>query len=248
MLGYLLRSSRRALFCLALFGPQLLWAQSLPAIFVSDQQATLAAERSGLLLKLPVTPGDKVKKGDVLAVFDTSELNRELATSRAQRNFLLDEIKATERLTQQGMANAGDLARLKKDADIALANILWLKQQTQRATLKAPFNGTVIDTQSNAHEWMQAGQPVLKLLAEDQLTLLTSAPEALAVSLRVGDKFPVHLVALNQTVEAILAAVLPQVDVQSSTVTLRLKPMLNEALAPQVFAGMKAVIQLDEAQ
>jgi RND family efflux transporter MFP subunit len=234
------------LLCLVLVWPALLQAQPLPAIFVAEQQAVLAAERPALLKSLPVKVGEQVEKGQLLAVFDSGELERDLATSRAQRNYLLDEITATERLIQQGMAKAGDLAKLKKDADIALANILWLKGQASRARLTAPFSGTVVALHANAHEWLQTGQPLLKLVAEDDLSLVTSVQEQMAANLQIGTVYLVKIMALKTQIKAKLTAVLPQVDVQSGTVDIRLKPLFVDGQAAAVFPGMRAQLSLLE--
>lgn len=250
MLGLIIRSrsgdylSGAGLCFGLLFWSAVAWSQPLAAIFVADQQATLAAERASVLTELAVKVGDRVEQGQLLAVFDSSDIERDLATNRAQRNYLLDEIKATERLTQQGMANAGDLARLKKDADIALASILWLKQQAKRARLSAPFSGTVVETHANAHEWMQAGQPLLKLVAEEQLSLVTSVLEQDVDALQPDAVYAVKVLALGKEIKAKLVAVLPQVDVQSGTVDIRLKPIFANGQSRHIFAGMKAQLSL----
>lgn len=75
MLGLITRSrsgdylSGAGLCFVLLFWSTSSWSQPLAAIFVADQQATLAAERASVLKEFTVKIGDRVKKGQLLAVF-----------------------------------------------------------------------------------------------------------------------------------------------------------------------------------
>lgn len=233
------------LLCACALWPTFLSAQSLAAIFVAEQQAVLSAERSTRLLELRVKPGDQVEAGELLAVFDTSDIDRDLKIQQAKHRYLLAEVKAAQRLLKQGMTNAAELAERERDAAIAEANIQWLSQQQARGRLRAPFAGTVIELGASAHEWMQAGQALLKLLATDNLSLSTSVSEAQAQQLKLGQQLLLTIPALQTTARATVEAILPEVDVQSATVVLRLRPQLSEALSASVFAGMRAELSLD---
>jgi multidrug efflux pump subunit AcrA (membrane-fusion protein) len=85
----------------------------------------------------------------------TTELRRQqLAKHRAE--LQIDRSRLDLRVAQM-TANV-------QDAAVQAAEVRMLRRQ-----IKAPFDGTVIEVLKNANEWVNAGEPVLRLIQLDEL-------------------------------------------------------------------------------
>jgi membrane fusion protein (multidrug efflux system) len=144
---------------------------TLPAGLVADQQTLVYARASGYVNRWLVDIGDKVKKGQLLLVLDTPELDQQLAQSRAslqQKIAALEQAKANRdyaRITARREANLfarllisaqeNDQAQTQAavweanvraaQADVAAqrANVAQLEQLVSFGKVYAPYDGTI---------------------------------------------------------------------------------------------------------
>lgn len=152
-----------------------------PGELVPAHPSVVRAPMDGVVDQVLVTPNQKVKAGTALFSLDKAGLearlavaNQTLATAQAeyrqQAQQALFDTKSKSRLaTVQGSIG-------EKEAEVA-----YLRQQTERATLTAPADGIVLmDAPS---EWI--GRPVVT--GERLATLATEGDEELEAWLALGD-------------------------------------------------------------
>jgi RND family efflux transporter MFP subunit len=122
-------------------------ALTLPAGLVADSQTLVYARANGYVRRWLVDIGDKVKKGQLLLVLDTPELDQQLAQSRA---VLLQKVAALA----QAKANR-DYARItaRREADL-FAKLLISAQENDQAQTQA----TVWEANVNSAEADVAAQ------------------------------------------------------------------------------------------
>ncbi|HWE24517.1 MAG TPA: efflux RND transporter periplasmic adaptor subunit [Myxococcales bacterium] len=105
-------------------------ALTLPAGLVADSQTLVYARANGYVRRWLVDIGDKVKKGQLLVVLDTPELDQQLAQSRA---LLLQKVAALA----QAKANR-DYARITARREAGLfAKLLISAQENDQAQTQA---------------------------------------------------------------------------------------------------------------
>jgi RND family efflux transporter MFP subunit len=101
------------------------------------RQEDLSFSSTGTVTRVPVSVGDKVKKGDVLAAIDRTSLQAQLDAAEAQ-------VTAAEtQLSEDSGASATQLAADRASLASAESDLDAAQEALEDATLRAPFSGTV---------------------------------------------------------------------------------------------------------
>ena len=131
----------------------------LPGRTEPAEQARIFSRATGTVRERPVDIGDRVQEGDILAVIDIPEIDRELesakaavdqaiaraeiARSTAKRSAGLAEARAvSQEISEQREASA---AELEAAVRMTRAEVGRLEELQKFAVVRAPFRGTVID-------------------------------------------------------------------------------------------------------
>lgn len=120
-------------------------------------RAVVKAKVAGTVLEVTARPGDSVKSGQVLARFETNDLESTLAqrdsnvaAARAQLSLAEQTLAKTQELSQRGFATRAAFEKSQSDVASARANLQGMLAQTdtaksalRNAELIAPFDGIV---------------------------------------------------------------------------------------------------------
>ncbi|WP_148218190.1 efflux RND transporter periplasmic adaptor subunit [Opitutus terrae] len=125
-------------------------------------QTTLPALVSSRLLEVPVREGESVTQGQVLARFDTRDIQLQLVQAEQEYERSLVESDAA--------MNAGNEAQMqiaRLNADKAAAMAEKLRLDLSRAVVRAPFDGIVLGAQTlstRVGEVLRLGEPALHVV------------------------------------------------------------------------------------
>lgn len=145
-----------------------------PCRIVPEQINTVSAPYQGMIAKVFVLPGDRVKAGQLLIQIDTREL-------LIEKNRILSEIAST-----CIEANAFLRDRKQQDAFLLQAQIRVLntdlqliEQQLQRANIRALEDGVVLPTEIHRRvgQFVNLGEPLLEVADENCWHLEIDTPE-----------------------------------------------------------------------
>jgi RND family efflux transporter MFP subunit len=163
-------------------------------VLISDEEIKLSFKTGGIVAKIPVREGDRVRKGDVLATLDLSEISAQvnLASigyekslrdySRA-KNLFADSVSTLEQM--QNSASALNAA--KSTLDIARFNLA-------HSEIVAPGNGIILKQFVNTGELVSSGYPVFLFGSSDKnWKLKTGLSDRDIVRINPGDSAIVSL-------------------------------------------------------
>jgi RND family efflux transporter MFP subunit len=174
-------------------------------------EVTIGADAVGRLLRVNVEEGDVVKKGQVLAEIDASDLiaSRDEAKARleeavAERHLAQLNADRKARLFAEGVIPAFDRDAASRDVEITQARIETVSASIRRldATIAktlmiAPISGTVTSRTVNAGQMVDRGDPAFIVADLDRVRIEGEAHEAdadrVAISAKVeirADGFP----------------------------------------------------------
>lgn len=165
------------------------------APFVS---ASIYAKTSGFLKEIRVDKGSVVKAGQVLAVLESPELERDTQALKADADNKASYARRLAQLGGQGIVSARDLEDAEAAARIArekLASQAVLLGYTQ---VLAPFAGVVTQRFADPGAMIQNGgassaaQPLLALAQVGRLRVAFYLDQAVAGHARVGQPVAVH--------------------------------------------------------
>jgi RND family efflux transporter MFP subunit len=249
----------------------LAWAQeAVPVAVVSPRPAqvtdelrltgTLTAERSarlsprvdGLVSRVRVDAGDRVKAGAALIDLDSAVAS--LALERAKAGTTEARARSDEanrlavearRLVAEKHLPQTELARRDADAKLAAAALAasaaFEREQAElvrRHTVPAPFSGVVARRLTDVGEWVARGTPVIDLVATDRVRLDVQAPQERFAAIRedaVVQVFPDSL--SGESLPGRIEARVPVSDPSARTFLVRI---LVDGAAGRLLPGTSA--------
>src|SRR5688572_3491124 len=175
-------------------------------------QSVLAAQEDGLVLAMMREAGDPVRAGEVVARLDDTRARIDvdgaqalLARRRAdvaERRTEVDKALRDRRRIEESYQRASSSqqefddahtraaaaeARLAQgEADLATAEAELARARKRLADMQitSPFDGRVVQKRTEAGQWVQAGDPVVEVVALDWIDAWLDVPEGLEEGLR----------------------------------------------------------------
>jgi RND family efflux transporter MFP subunit len=195
-------------------------------------RSVVAAEVAGLAREVKARRGKSVRKGDVLAVLRDAELDEELEAAGTEVRLAEAELEKAradlvraEDLVNKGVSPIEQRDATKRDAQVweqrlakARSVVRGLEDRVSRQTVRAPFDGVVVEEHVEVGEWVLKGGPVAEVSDLTSVLVRVPVPEQYVVEISRGQKVPVHFDALPKSqFRGTVAAVIPMGDPQART-------------------------------
>jgi macrolide-specific efflux system membrane fusion protein len=119
-----------------------------------------------------VKSGDKVQQGQIIAELDVSDLAGQLKQKRLQTRK--DELTMIESLRKADELSSDQLEQAKIDFELKREEYNKLVDQVSKATLVAPFSGTIVSVKSKKGDTVKSDQSVATIADLGQLTVAAS--------------------------------------------------------------------------
>jgi len=161
----------------------------VPGTVVSRNDARLSAEVNGRLLEV-ADVGTIARRGDELAkIEDTTfrlridELKAEVESAEARLRYLESEEGRYVKLAKSNLAAATKLEETRSDRDVssgdlrvAKSRLAQLQDQLDRTSIRAPFDGIVVERLMMPGERVEVGRNVVRIVDQQHLEVITRAP------------------------------------------------------------------------
>lgn len=234
--------------------------------------AEVASRSTGLLEDVRVRIGDRVARGDLLAVVDTAQLRQQIAEANAlgaaataserraaaQLRSAQSELQRTEPLLSQQLVSPQEVDALRSRSDSlsaeaeaaqaqrdqARARVALLSQQIRDARVVAPFDGAVAERYLDPGAVVQPGTKVLRIVRSGPLRVQFRVPERDVGRLANGLAFEVTTQATgDRRFRGTIARA--SAEVSRSDRTVAVEGVLDEE-APELRPGMfaEAIVSL----
>lgn len=168
-------------------------AISLPGVIAAGTEETRAFQVGGRLLERRVSLGDPVRRGDMLARLDDSDLRLGLEAAEAERAAAATAFdKAKESLGRVVSLQSDGWAsiRASDDAQVAFEEARGRLERSQRtemlarnnldyATIRADADGVVTREFAEAGQVVAPGQPIIRIAQDASRQAIVAVPEGL---------------------------------------------------------------------
>lgn len=212
---------------------------------VARRQATVAAEVTGRLIDVRVEEGQRVRRGEVLAVLEPTLARADLGSARARAAAADADLAEAQRvrdrtasLSQQGYASDAAMTAAQSRYDLALAQRNAAHSEAQRASaqlsryeIRAPFSGVVTNKAAQPGEIISPVSAGGGFTRTGVCTIVDMS--SLEIEVDVSEAY-IARVTDNQRVEAVLdaypevtfpahvVATIPSADRSKATVRVRI--------------------------
>ncbi|MES0874808.1 efflux RND transporter periplasmic adaptor subunit [Sinimarinibacterium thermocellulolyticum] len=213
------------------------------ATLQAEDEATVTAKQSGVIERVLVEEGERVRAGQVLAKLETERLELELARAKATLDQLEQDFRRNELVYARKLIAREVYERAKYELDGARASFELARLALQEAEIKAPFDGVVSLRHVKVGNTIQAGSPAFRITRMDRLEAQIFVPERDIHKLAPGQ--PATLVVdawPDKRFQGRILRVNPVVDAATGTVkvTVAMAPDQPE-LRPGMFGRVEIV-------
>ena len=118
----------------------------------ADTKADLSPKITSKVIALYVTEGDTVKKGQVLARLDRTDLDAQLADAKASWVNARAEAKRQHALLAAGLTSQSSVDAANASEASTEARVRYVEAQEDYAEIRAPFSGKVIAKRAHVGE------------------------------------------------------------------------------------------------
>ena len=176
---------------------------SVQATIKTDQNMVLMPEFSGRVLKIYTKEGERVQKGQVLAVIDDGGLKEQLEVLRSQ--FLLSKtlFDRQERLWNQNIGSEIEYLQAKTAYKAQLKSKEQLESKLDKTRVRAPFNGVVDHVIIEEGNLVAPGQsPLFRIINFKNMYVYANVPEKYLTTINKNTKVTVEIPVLGSKFEA----------------------------------------------
>jgi membrane fusion protein (multidrug efflux system) len=214
----------------------------------ASQGVDVTAQEVGMITELRFESGAEVAAGDVLARQYVDDERAELAALEADVRLAELNLERAEDLREKDLSSQFDFDTRETDRDRAVARARNVGLMIEKKTIRAPFSGRIGIRQVDLGQYVEPGDPIVRLEALDRMLVDFPVPQRSVALLRVGQPLLIRVDAYPaRKFVGEITAISPQV--RSQTRDVRLEGVVQndaEALLPGMFAEVE--IQLPKRE
>lgn len=132
-------------------------------VLASRDEARLAFKSGGVIRRIAVRAGDSVRKGEVLAEIETTEIGAGVAQARAAHDKARRDLERGRQLYADDVITREQLDDLGTAETVARAQLDAAQYNLGHAQIVAPADGVVLRRYVEPRETVAAGQPIVEI-------------------------------------------------------------------------------------
>ena len=240
---------------------------NLSGAVISDNQKMITSRYMGIVKKMLVTDGEVVKKGQLLYVIDSKEIDAkkeqvELGISQAQLalqmnknqlNNVLLNLARNQRLYKKGMVSKYDLENLQlaeknmrdmvkianKQVKQAKAMKKEVMNQYNYLKLKAPNNGVIVAKRLDEGEMAIPGMPGVILTDLSKLSIMVEVAENDLKFMHIGKIVNITIPSINYGTKGKIYAIIPNSNPMTHKFKMKIRfDTKKKLISPGMYANV----------
>ena len=161
----------------------------------AEEQVRVTVEIDAIVRALPFEEGRLVRKGQVLATLNDTELRAEARRAAALRDQARLTYARFEQLSQEKIASPQDRDNARAALQVAEANVGLAQARLSKTRVLAPFSGVVGSRLVSPGAYLRAGDAITEIARIDTVKVAFAVPERYLADLRRGAGVTVTTVA-----------------------------------------------------
>ena len=153
--------------------------RELTAVVDAARKADLSFRVSGEIVELLFKPGDKVKKGQVIARLDNTDYKIQLGEAQSLFGKAKADFDRGKQLIQAHTISRSNYDQLEAQYNTARANLDSAKNNLAYTQLRASFDGIIAKKYTDNHQQLNAREPVVALHDMSSINLKVDVPASI---------------------------------------------------------------------
>ena len=158
-------------------------------VVASQEEMRLSFKIGGVIQSINVEEGQYVRRGQILARLDLSEINAQVAQAQSSLDKAVRDLERGQRLYEDTVVTLEQVQNLTTAKEVASANVKIARFNQQKSTIISPISGRVIQKMGERGEVVSPGSTILKVAGEKGAQVIkTGISEIDVVKLRINDQ------------------------------------------------------------
>lgn len=204
----------------------------------TDKDALINAEMGGLIERIHVKEGDKVRQGQTLVTIDSDILSSNIQEVKTQLEFAEYMLEKQEELKNRGVGSEFEYKQAKSQVDALNSKLKTLGTQRGKSSIRAPFSGTIDQIFPKTGEMAGAQTPLLRLVNNDKITISADISERHYSSIKEGTPITVYVPTIKDTFMMNITNVGNYINPTNRTFRIQTKLEKNKTLLPNMLAEL----------
>lgn len=163
-------------------------AISLPGRIEAVNQAQLAFQADGRLVRFHVREGERVRAGDILAELDDADYVLRLREIEIAERTAAADLERRRQLRDEGILSPAAVEQAEANHASARAERQAIERQVSYTRLTAPYDGMVGRRLEEVGAVIGAGQPVLSMIDSEAIDVAVNVPAGYALRMPFNDR------------------------------------------------------------
>ncbi len=162
----------------------------------------VSAQLPGVITAIYVKEGDKVRRGEVLAVIESSAMQQQFESARTQLEFATNVFNKQKALWDQQIGSEIQFLTAKSNMETAEKGVASLREQLEMSKIKSPINGSVEEVNLKVGQMASPGMPAIRVVNFSSVKVVADIAESYATKVKPGAKVIVSIPDLGKDIEA----------------------------------------------
>src|SRR5690606_30144263 len=212
----------------------------------ADETISVNAETTGRLIKLNIDEGDYVEKGDLVAVLDLEQLNRQMAELETSYQLAEEVFQRQKRLWDQNIGSEIQYLQAKNEKERLEKSMATLEFQQSKGNVYATLSGVVDMVNILEGELVSAGVPIAVILDVRQFIATADLAENYLGKVRLGDVVTVRFPSLDTETKGKISYIGNTIDKANRTFRIEVKVRVAKNLKPNMLVEVQVNINTIE--
>ena len=158
--------------------PDLYFAGTVKA----DSDRTLCFKQPGRIQRIPVSAGQRIKKGDKLAWLDPLDFEKDLAKAEAAANRDRQTCERKREAAKKKAISQEELSQAEAQLQVSEAQLALAKRALEDTVLLAPFDGTVAEVPATELDMVTPATKIVLVHDLSKIKIDVIFPETMAIA------------------------------------------------------------------
>ena len=209
------------------------------AQITGDENVLATPQALGVVKNIHVHTGQKVAKGQTLAVLDASAIEQQIKAQEAQLLLYKELYEKQKKLWAQNIGTEVQLLQAKTQYEAAVSQKQALVEQRNMYTIKSPITGVVDVMNLKVGDAAAPGVNGIRVVSKDKLKAVANLGETYLGKIHQGDLATILINGGDDSIQARLSYVSQSVDAISRAFNVEVRLGSNSRLHPNMSAKMK---------
>lgn len=221
-----------------------------------QEVSDVASEVSGKVEEVRFEEGQRIDRAQPLVKLNSDLLEKTVQARVAGLEQVLSDLEKAQRdLTRATNLYKEELIseqtyddrrfsvnNLEKKVLSMRSEVEKFETELTRKTIRAPFDGIVIDKHVDRGEWVSPGMAVASFAKDDMIDIIAEVPESIIIHVKKGIKVKVRVA--GNDIEGEVVALVPRGDISTRTFPVKIRAKNAYSL----FEGMEAKVTLPSGE